>query len=279
MTDQEIEKQIREYFEENYELLRLEGGHALTEAGKQDAFYQVLYYWKKLKDIANKVTETEVKLSLPNQETTKGRKFSIEGVVDIVREENETWMYDIKTHDPDYVNTHKELYEKQLNIYAHIWHKLRGNPLDYTAIIATTLPAGLRNAIQTNNERQKEFELNKWKPVIEIPFVEKHIENTINDFKKVVDNIEDKKFAPPPLKVLQEKMEGSNTRFATRVCRNCDSRFSCTSYQEYVQSLGSKSFAAFKKYFNDFGEDTDQEQWIEANLENAPPPETVEPIT
>lgn len=107
MTDQEIEKQIREYFEENYELLRLEGGHALTEAGKQDAFYQVLYYWKKLKDIANKVTETEVKLSLPNQETTKGRKFSIEGVVDIVREENETWMYDIKTHDPDYVNTHK----------------------------------------------------------------------------------------------------------------------------------------------------------------------------
>ena len=38
MTDQEIEIRLREYFEENYELLRLEGGHALTDEGKQNAF-------------------------------------------------------------------------------------------------------------------------------------------------------------------------------------------------------------------------------------------------
>ena len=80
-----------------------------------------MYYWKKLNHIAKKVIDTEVKLTLPEQVTPKGRKFSIEGIVDIVREDEETWMYDIKTHDPDYVKTHNDLYEKQLNIYSYIW--------------------------------------------------------------------------------------------------------------------------------------------------------------
>ena len=52
----------------------------------------------------------------------------MEGVVDIVREDDETWMYDIKTHDPDYVKTHKELYEKQLNVYSYIWQNFKAEP-------------------------------------------------------------------------------------------------------------------------------------------------------
>ena len=76
MTDEEIEQKLKEYFEENYELLRLEGGHALTEEGKANAFNQVLYYWKKLNHIAKKVTDTEVKLTLPEQVTPNGRKFT-----------------------------------------------------------------------------------------------------------------------------------------------------------------------------------------------------------
>lgn len=112
MTDEGIEERIKEYFNENYELLKLEGGHALTDDGRENALNQVLYYWRKLKDIANKVTDTEVKLTLSEQVTPNGRKFSIEGIVDIVREEEETLMYDIKSHDPEYVKTHKEHYER-----------------------------------------------------------------------------------------------------------------------------------------------------------------------
>ncbi len=266
MTDQEIEIRLREYFEENYELLRLEGGHALTEEGRQNAFNQILYYWKKLNHIAKKVTDTEVKLTLPEQVTPKGRKFSIEGVVDIVREDEETWMYDIKSHDPDYVKTHIELYEKQLNVYSYIWQNLRKNHLDHTAVIATSLPLSLRAAIQLGNETQIEYELNKWEPIIDIPYKEEHIKETIKDFACVVDNIEDSEFSPPPLTTLQEKIEGTNIRFATRICRNCDARFSCSAFREYVQSLGAKTYSQFKKYFEDLGDDIDTEEWKNANL-------------
>ena len=105
-----IEEKIRELFEQNYQLLRLDGGHALTEDVKDLALNQVILYWRKLKDVAKKVTDAEVRLSLPNQTTPKGKAFSIDGVVDIVREGNVTQMYDIKTHDLDYVHQNKELY-------------------------------------------------------------------------------------------------------------------------------------------------------------------------
>lgn len=278
MTDQQIEERIKEYFEENYELLRLEGGHALTEETKRIALEQIIYYWRKLKDIATKVSETEVKLSLPDQITPKGRKFSIEGIVDIVREENETWMYDIKTHDPNYVVTHQALYEKQLNVYSYIWQHLRGNILDHTAIIATTLPQSLRAAISEPDNKRLEYEFSKWEPVINIPYKKENVESTIKDFAKIVDLIEENKFTPPDKKKLETPLDGTKIRFATRICRNCDARFSCSSFRDYIQSLGAKTYSTFKKYFEDLADDVDQEQWISGNLQNSPPPDNVEPI-
>ena len=109
MEEYEIIEKIREYFEDNYETMRLEGGHAITEDLKQLALTQVLYYFTKMKEVANRVTHTEVKLTLPEQRTPDGRNFTIEGVVDIVRDDDETWMYDIKTHEPDYIRSNIEL--------------------------------------------------------------------------------------------------------------------------------------------------------------------------
>lgn len=120
MTEADIEAQIREMFEENYELLQYEGGHALTQDVKNAALRQVLLYWQTMRDVAENVTDTEVKLNLPDQMTPKGRKYGIEGVVDIIRENDRTVMYDIKTHDAHYVNANKALYEKQLNVYAYM---------------------------------------------------------------------------------------------------------------------------------------------------------------
>ena len=107
--EQEMEDFLREVFEENFEHLRLESGHSITPYGKEVAFNQVLIYWRKMRGVAENVTDTEVRLSLPQQETPRGREYTIEGVVDIVREQDRTMMYDIKTHEADYVRANLEM--------------------------------------------------------------------------------------------------------------------------------------------------------------------------
>lgn len=268
MQEEEILERIGELFEDNYEVMRMEGGHAITEDIKRLALNQVLFYYQKMKDVATRVTQTEVKLTLPDQKTAKGRNFTIEGVVDIVRDDEETWMYDIKTHDPEYVTANKELYQKQLNVYAYIWQGLRGEPLDQTAVISTAYPQALRQAMLVNDLFRVQLEMAKWKPLIEIPFTQDKVEETIEDFAAIVDQIEDKNFKPATVEVLNSTMPGTTALFGTRVCRNCDARFSCSSYREYALSKGRGERGSFKKYFEDFGSDTDQEEWVNANLQN-----------
>lgn len=266
MEDYQILDKIKEYFEDNYELMRLEGGHAVTEDIKQLALTQVLYYFTKMRDVATKVTDTEVKLTLPDQRTPKGRNFTIEGIVDIVRDDNETWMYDIKTHDTAYIESNKELYEKQLNVYAHIWQQLRGHALDKTAIISTAYPEGLKQAHLLNDQFRIQYELSKWNPMIELDFKQEKVNEVVEHFAEIVDCIEEKKFKPAPVEILRSTMEGTNALFGTRVCRNCDVRFSCASYREYATSKGKGERGSFRKYFDDFGSDTDKEEWVNANL-------------
>lgn len=268
MQEEEILERIGELFEDNYEVMRLEGGHAITEDIKRLALNQVLFYYQKMKDVATRVTQTEVKLTLPDQKTPKGRNFTIEGIVDIVRDDEETWMYDIKTHDPEYVMANKELYQKQLNVYAYIWQGLRGEALDQTAVISTAYPQALKQAMLVNDLFRVQLEMAKWKPLIEIPFTQDKVEETIEDFATIVDQIEDKNFKPVPVEILNSTMEGTTALFGTRVCRNCDARFSCSSYRDYALSKGRGERGSFKKYFEDYGSDTDQEEWVNANLQN-----------
>lgn len=266
MKPEEIEDRIKEIFEQNYEMLKLEGGHALTSDVRNAALTQVLYYFRKLRSIAENVTETEVKLTLPDQTTPEGRKFTIEGVVDIVREDDEVWMYDIKTHDPDYITGNIEYYEKQLNVYAHIFESLRGNELDHTAIISTAFPPNMRAAIASGDPNRIDQELNRWNPLIEIPCDHSKVQATIQDFASVVDKIETHCFEPQPIEILKGKILGTNTIFATRVCRNCDARFSCEAYRDYALQTGTRTQSNFKKYFEDYGSDLEQEEFITANI-------------
>ena len=269
IPDEEIVEQfILEAFEENFELLQLEGGHSLAANVKAAALNQVLLYWRKLHDIAMSVTETEVKLSLPNQETPQGRKFNIDGVVDIVQEEGRTFMYDIKTHDADYINSHPELYTRQLNVYAHIWQSLREKHLDGTAIIATAFPEYVRAALDEPDPRALEAALRRWNPVIPLQTDPAQVEETIRDFACVVDAIEGHQFAPPPLEKLNDRLAGDKVLFATRVCRNCDSRFSCDSYREYALHSRQPGTSQIMQYFSDFGTDQELEDWLNGALEN-----------
>lgn len=238
LDDAAVEAFLLEAFEANYERLRLETGHTLPSDLKTAAWEQVLLYWRRLADLARRVTETEVRLTLPDQRTPKGRRFAIEGVVDIVREDGRTVMYDLKTHDADVVRSRVADYARQLNIYAHIWRHLRGQPLDETAVIATPLPAAVKEALDSGDEEALKRALVGWEPVIPVPFSEAAVSEAIADFGATVDSIEDGCFQPPLAARLRRKDGGKKT-FAERVCANCDAKHSCSSYREHKKSSRS----------------------------------------
>ncbi len=179
-------------------------------------------------------------------------------------------MYDIKTHDAALVRANPGNYEKQLNVYAYIWQTLRGEPLDETAVICTAFPPAIRAALATGDEARLEAELPKWDPLISIPFDQRRVEETIEDFKRVVDLIEDHRFAPPGLEVLKSKPLGAETIFAVNTCRNCDARFSCSSYRQYALGSRSGDANAVRMYFADVASDDDRDDWTQAALDVAP---------
>lgn len=238
--DDKMISSLREMFEMNYEGLKLEGGHSISRDFKELAFQQVLLYWKKLRDVAENVTDPEVKLTLPNLKTPGERDYTIEGVVDIIREQDRTTMYDIKTHDADYIRRNTQEYSKQLNVYAYIWQVLRHQELDEAAIISTAVPDSLRHAIDGGNEQKVSEEMNNWKPIIDVPFDASKVSQAIKEFGEIVDAIEDKRFTPASVSKLKDK-QGTKSAFATRVCRNCDARFSCDSYREYATESGART--------------------------------------
>jgi hypothetical protein len=279
ITDQEVEDQIRAFFKRNYDLLRQEGGHVLAESTKEQALQQVLHYWRKLKAVATTVTDTEVKLSLPGQVTPKGRRFVIEGVVDIVREGELVRMYDLKTHEEQDVRAERDLYEAQLNVYAHIWKGIRGQPLNETAVIATRLPLAVRDAIRSGDPAAIAAALAAWEPVVDLPFDEDKVQETIEDFGCCVDAIEDGEFSPPPPEKLREvrgtrKRKGhgagggreSEMTFAQAHCQSCDARFSCSSYRVYQKQEARGQRKRPLPLVKDEAADRELDAWIEENL-------------
>jgi len=87
----------------------------------------------------------------------------------------------------------------------------------------------------------------------------------------VVDDIEDGRFTPPPVETLTESLPGGyHVRFATRVCRNCDTRFSCASYRQFAWG-GNRQVTegTLSQYFGDFPPDGEQETWRLSGLDAA----------
>lgn len=262
----EVEERLRDIFEENFEFIRAEGGHSITDFIREEAFLQVLCYFRKNADLIDRITEAEVKLTLPGLLTPgDARPYTIEGVVDIVCEDEQVWMYDLKTHDRFAIENNKPFYREQLNVYAYIWKCLMGNKLDNTAIVSTSLPGGLKGALRSGVSEQIAFEMGRWDPVIPLGYSEDEVESMIEDFGRVVDAIEDHGFSAPPVPRLLENDEGGRGIFATRVCRNCDARFSCPSFREYARQSDSRN-EGFRKYFDDYGTDYTTDEFIEGNL-------------
>ncbi|MEC3885505.1 PD-(D/E)XK nuclease family protein [Halobacillus sp. HZG1] len=270
MNQDEMFRFIEESFEENYELLRLEGGHSLSPHVKKLALEQVKNYWRKLNHLAENVADTEVRLTLPQQKSTRGRTYTIQGVVDVVREDEQTTLYDIKTHDAEYVRSNKHEFEGQLNIYSYIWQTIRGEKLDQTTLIATGETNELRKAKQRYNQTGDETylldALENWQPEIDIEVSPDKVQEHLHSFGEVVDLIEEHRYEPPSVDKIKTKLSDNKT-FIDHVCSNCDIRFSCESYKEYAFSSSSRVKRDFLEFFKDFGTDNEKNEIIEANLE------------
>ena len=273
MTDGQILDFLIASFEDNFERLRQESGSSITEDVKASALQQVFYYWQKLRDVATKVTETEVHLTLPEQRTPEGRRFTLEGVVDIVREDDQTIMYDLKTYlDAHAAAEHLEPHYKQLNVYAHVWQTLRGQDLDKTAVIATKLTHELQHALRHGPPARTKQVFENWNPVLDVPVHKETVEGVIGEFACVVDNIENHHFTPPPVEtLLAPSRPNGKTPFGTDVCVNCDARFSCNSYRHFMMrnSPNQKPDAVVKQYFTHYDNELGQNEWLDANLETS----------
>jgi hypothetical protein len=266
---EEILSKLRDFFEENYEYMKEEGGHMITDYTKELAFQQIKYYFLRNYELIERITDAEVKLTLPQQLTPiQEIPYTIEGVIDIVQEEGRVWMYDLKSHDLESIESNLDFYKQQLNIYAYIWKNLRGRDLDNTAVISTPLPRTLKLAIQAGEEKHIRNEMKNWNPIVPLGYSEDEVEAIIESFGEVVEKIEDSDFAPPPVKKLQERRPGERVTFGVRVCRNCDVRFSCDSFREYaLRSPGRNQ--TMQNYLDDYGTEVTKEEYIEGNLDHS----------
>lgn len=255
MERQEIEQFIQEVFEENYQQLKQVGGHSLSEHILKLAKRQVYLYLNTLYETALNVKETEIPLTLPSQISPKNRKYNIYGVVDLIEEDGKVNMYDLKTHDVDYVLEHKEEYKGQLHVYAYIWEMLYERKVDNCAIIAIGENEQLRQERYSWDGPDETFKPTKWNPIVSFDLEKKDIENEIKRFGQIVDYIEDRIFHPRILDVKSAKTKDDIKRF----CSNCDIRFSCPSYTNYVtkSTMPKQNLKTTFNYYENSLEDED----------------------
>lgn len=256
-------------FEANFERLREESGRSLAPFVKESARQQVLLYYRRLHELAAQVEETEVRLVLPEQTSPSGRQYTLEGVVDIVEDGSSTVMYDVKTYlDADAARDHVEPHYRQLNVYAHIWKGLRGRPLDKVAVIATRPTRPLYRALRAGEPAKIEAAMQAWNPVLEVPVDGNVVTEAMESFGRVVDLIEEHQFSPPGLDVLKAPSRpDGKVPFAQEVCVNCDARFGCASYRQFVRAQSpGRADQALRDASADFGGDAEKQDWRDSGV-------------
>lgn len=264
MSDVEIIKLIIEDFERNYSLMEYETGRALSPPLKKSALLQVILYWYRMKDVAEKVTETEVRLVLPLQVTPQNRKYNMEGVVDLISTEDGTFMYDIKSLDREAIIGQLSQFSEQLGIYAHIWQNLNNRSVDGASVISTAVPKEVSDqlvSLDLNSESNVRAAFGQWDPVVEVNVKKPEVAAITKKFGDVVDKISNKEFNPPNVFKLKSKSNGQDRDFGSLVCRKCDGRYSCESYRDYMKGRDGKLADLISLIWS---EEQDVEEYLDA---------------
>ena len=128
------------------------------------------------------------------------------------------------------------------------------------------MPARLQNVIRNAAQKPQlvETEMRNWNPIVPIGYNEDEVREMIENFGNVVEKIENNEFSAPPVEVLQERKPGKRATFGVDVCRNCDVRFSCSSYAEYLRVSSGASRGTMYKFMT--ARDEEQDQFIDGNL-------------
>lgn len=90
------------------------------------------------------------------------------------------------------------------------------------------------------------------------------LSRAIYNFGEVVEHIENSDFAAPDVNTLLNVPDGMKKPFAVHVCRNCDVRYSCKSYAEYMKVSKGANRNNMYKYMCARAED--QDDFINGNL-------------
>lgn len=260
---------VLQFFEDTYESIQAENGYGLGPAALADAQRQVLLYWLKLREeVAKRVTETEVPLTLMNQTTPKGSKYSIHGVVDVVEDRDNVILYDIKSHDFESIHEDRDRYAPQLEVYAHIWTQLRGKEVHQTCIIATDPPKKVKRIANVERMTQSEQQaFADWQPVVTIDFNQNRMQETIAHFGEIIDQIEARQFAPPTVARLQQMWSDRGVKM---ICAKCDARFSCDAYRSFARAQqGGTSANLMPLYFDSGLDQSEREEELDRASENA----------
>ena len=182
---------IKIWFNTNYEAIS-KSQHAYLGKPQLDvALEQVIRYAEKQSDNWKKIQDAEVEIGLvkPN--------YILNGVVDLIEGNEKTVeIVDFKSEKkPDIFSDSEKLeqYKKQLQIYAYLIEKKTGKKVSKMHLYYT----GEKNGIPTITFENRESD----------------IEETIKEFEKVVNKIENKDF---------KQKSKSQT-----ICDNCDMRFFC----------------------------------------------------
>lgn len=230
-----LEEKLEDFFEANFQYLKETNGHTIDNRMKERAYDQVLYYWKKNRNLIEKATRSEVKLSLPEQQTpNKKYSYTLEGTIDVVRQNDMNCLYDITTRSLEQVHGDIKPFREQLNVYAHIWKGLdESNTIDKLGVISTSVPKKVREAVESGVKEKIEKAFDDWEPVVELQYSEDEIAEMINNFGEVVEKIQDCDFKAPSAERLLTVVPGTGETYGNHICSNCDIRFSCESYKQY----------------------------------------------
>lgn len=128
-------------------------------------------------------------------------------------------------------------------------------------------------ALASGDPAHLAYALGQWEPVVPIAYDPRRVQSTITEFGAVVDAIEDNRFAPRSLEDLNAVLPGTRSiRFATRVCRQCDARYSCAAYRQYAWQPGYRGVAEsqMRSIYAEQFTDAEQEEWRSAGLDAAP---------
>lgn len=276
MTDDEVEVFLDDAFEANYQRLRRTvGGYALSSESRAAARAQAILYWRRLVELARSVTDTEVRLVLPEQQSPGGVPYTLEGIVDLVRAGGRTIMYDLKTFlmvEPGVEPPDLDDQFDQLKLYAYIWTHLREQPLHEVALIGTRPPRDVHRAWHATGPgapARLRQALAAWDPVIAREVQAEGVDAVIARFGEAVDAIESGCFAPPPVEQLEEPRQEGGEPFGDVVCVDCDARFGCPSYRRFQlrRGAGRPIEAIMDVYFADFGDDEAQADRLAFGLE------------